>query len=149
MDKKPLDISPPHKKICLRAATEEDIPPLSACVQDAIFRSCDSSWQPERHCFSLLLNRFCWEDASSQAQRILSSLRFQGVLRVQAKGLEKCAGGFLHLLAIGFEAGVETPGGQVALHFADDAQIRLEVEALEAELRDIGDAWPARQQPAH
>jgi hypothetical protein len=54
----------------------------------------------------------------------------------------------LSLLAIGFEAG-EAPGGRITLTFSGDVTIQLEVECVEAELRDLGPAWPTRHKPEH
>jgi hypothetical protein len=54
----------------------------------------------------------------------------------------------LVLLAVTFEAGDE-PSGAVLLNFAGGAAIRLEVECIEAELRDLGAVWHASSKPAH
>ena len=54
----------------------------------------------------------------------------------------------LSLLAIGFEAG-DAPSGQVTLTFSGGVSIQLEVECLEAEMRDLGPAWSTRNKPDH
>ena len=54
----------------------------------------------------------------------------------------------LSLLAVSFEP-AEPPGGHVRLTFSGDASIRLEVECIEAELKDLGPAWSARLKPKH
>ena len=54
----------------------------------------------------------------------------------------------LALLAITFEA-AEDPSGVVMLHFAGGAAVRLDVECIEAELRDLGAAWGTRAKPVH
>ena len=54
----------------------------------------------------------------------------------------------LALLAVSFEP-AEAPAGSVTLHFADGAAIRLEVECIEAELKDLGPAWQAKSMPRH
>ncbi len=54
----------------------------------------------------------------------------------------------LSLLAVGFEAGA-TPAGHVLLHFAGGGAIRLDVECIEGELRDLGPTWQTRHRPDH
>ena len=54
----------------------------------------------------------------------------------------------LSLLAIGFEAG-EDPSGKVVLYFAGDVTVQLDVECIEAEMRDLGPAWRTRNKPEH
>jgi hypothetical protein len=54
----------------------------------------------------------------------------------------------MNLLAIGFEA-VDAPGGHVTLVFSGGAAVRLQVECIEAQMRDLGPRWPCDKQPAH
>ena len=54
----------------------------------------------------------------------------------------------LSLLAIQFEAG-EAPSGTVTLTFSGGVIIQLEVECVEAELRDLGPSWVTRNKPDH
>ena len=56
--------------------------------------------------------------------------------------------GALELLAINFEP-AELPGGYVTLIFAGGGAIRLNVEFIEAELRDLGPIWKTRAKPEH
>ena len=52
------------------------------------------------------------------------------------------------LLSIDFEPG-EAPGGVVLLRFAGDADLRCEVECIDAALADLSAPWPAKSAPAH
>ncbi len=54
----------------------------------------------------------------------------------------------LSLLAIRFEE-KDVPSGVVTLIFAGGGAIRLRVECIEAELRDLGAAWKAARAPDH
>lgn len=45
--------------------------------------------------------------------------------------------------------GAEDPAGKVRLDFAGGGAIELEVECIEAELKDLGAAWRARRVPNH
>ena len=37
----------------------------------------------------------------------------------------------------------------MTLHFADGGAIRLHVECIEAELKDLGPVWQAKSKPQH
>ena len=71
------------------------------------------------------------------------------VLGAQVQGLDhKDKGAVAELLAVRFEPG-DPPQGQVTLEFAGGGAIRLNVECIEAELRDLGPVWQARSKPKH
>jgi hypothetical protein len=52
------------------------------------------------------------------------------------------------LLAVRFEPS-DPPGGHIHLIFAGDFTLRLQIECIEAELRDLGGVWRARAMPRH
>ncbi len=54
----------------------------------------------------------------------------------------------LNLLAVTFEA-TDDPSGTVTLVFSGGAAIRLDVECLECQLRDLGPVWETSSAPAH
>ena len=54
----------------------------------------------------------------------------------------------LSLLAVSFESS-DPPAGSIILRFADSAAIRLDVECIEAELKDLGPVWRAASMPKH
>jgi hypothetical protein len=54
----------------------------------------------------------------------------------------------LNLLGILFEQ-TTTPAGVVTLTFSGGATIRLEVECVDAQLRDLGARWKTRNKPGH
>ena len=54
----------------------------------------------------------------------------------------------LSLLAIRFDEG-EAPSGKVTLIFSGDVVIQLDVECVEAEMRDLGPSWSTRRKPEH
>ncbi len=55
----------------------------------------------------------------------------------------------MSLLAIEFEPATEPPEGYVTLHLAGGGAIRLHVECIEGELRDLGSAWETVRRPEH
>jgi hypothetical protein len=125
----------------LHALDREGLAVLSAHMQDACVRREDVQWLPGQNRFVLGALRYDWIGAKHGLdERVGSVLRFDRVLRVSHIGLpepEKV----LNLLGVTFEK-TDAPSGMVFLAFGDGALVRLEVECLEAELRDVG---PRRQ----
>lgn len=137
----------------LLALDEEDLAVVSSHLQDAVVRVGDIVYLPSQKRFAAVLNRFDWESASESGakdfQRRRTALRFDRVLSAKHKDLRPDAGDrVLSLLAISFEAG-DAPSGLITLTFSGDISIQLEVECLEAELRDLGPAWSTRHKPEH
>ena len=142
-------------RLRLVALDTEDLAVLSAHVQDAVLKVGDISWMAGEKRFVLAMNRFAWEadpGASGRRrsyQRRRSALHFDRVESVRSAGLDREATEtVLELLAISFEPR-ESPSGDVVLHFAGGATIRLAVECLEAQLTDLGPAWSTPHAPRH
>ena len=140
----------------LLALDAEDLQVMSAHLQDAVLRVADIAYVPAEKRFAMIANRFDWEgvnDAKGGAkkgfQRRRSALRFDRVLGVQIQGVEQNAkDAVLELLAVQFEE-ADTPGGHVTLTFAGGGAIRLHVECIEAEMRDLGPVWKTKLKPVH
>ncbi len=134
----------------LVALDREGLGVISAHAQDSCLRRADMRWLPERKRFLLSAMRFDWAGAKEgRSERIGSVLRFDRVLNVSQLGLDgRDEGSVLNLLAVTFEK-TDPPSGMVLLAFADGAIVRLAVECLEAELRDIGPRVPAQECPGH
>jgi hypothetical protein len=137
----------------LIAFDEEDLAVVSSHLQDAVLRVADMAYLPSQRRFAVVLNRFNWEKAGDGPdagfERCRTALRFERVLGAQLQNLRPAVGErVLSLLSVSFEAG-EPPSGYVTLIFSGDASIRLQVECIEAELKDLGPAWKARSQPQH
>jgi hypothetical protein len=78
-----------------------------------------------------------------------TALRFERILKAQVSGIDlRTKGHVLSLLAIQFTPTAQ-PAGIVTLTFSGQAAIRLEVECIEAELKDLGPAWEASRAPSH
>ena len=85
-------------------------------------------------------------------ERVRSALQLSGVLKVQARGLKRGAPeALVCLLAVNFEpsGAEEDPSGVVVLHFAGNADLRVEVECLDAALADVSAPWPTPRRPGH
>ncbi len=135
----------------LGAFGADDLGIISALCQDAVTQVGDLRFDPRRHEFALLLNRFRWENRTSAPERVRAGLLFRGVMAVKVQGIDRSeAGMILSLLSIGWEAGADG-AGRVVLTFAGDGAIALEVEALDATLRDLTRPWtaPSGRAPAH
>ena len=139
----------------LIALDTEDLQVLSAHLQDAVLRVGDMAYVPAQKKFAAVANRFDWERAvdgagkSKDYARRRVALRFDRVLGAQVQNIRLAAEDqVLELLAIRFEEG-EAPEGYVTLVFAGDGAVRLHVECIEAELRDLGPSWQTRRKPEH
>jgi len=135
----------------------DDLAVLSAHLQDALVRVGDLAWLPAERRFAAVGNRFDWADALKQGTsnasapylRRQAGLRFERVRGAQLLGIDvRRKDAILSLLAIAFEPS-EPPAGFVTLRFADGAGIRLQVECIEAELKDLGPVWRAASMPKH
>ena len=116
-------------------------------MQDAVLKLGDLGYSAKKKQFALVANRFAWE--ADERQRRRAGLHFDRVLAVKAHKIRQGdKDAVLELLAITFEAG-EAPSGSIVLAFAGGATIRLEVECIEASLKDLGPAWATPYQPSH
>jgi hypothetical protein len=145
--------APAMTPLKLIALDEEDLAILSSHLQDAVVRVEDIAYLPVQKRFAAVLNRFDWEKATVEGgeayQRRRTALRFDRVLGAKLKNIKLTARErILSLLAVSFEPG-EAPSGMVTLFFSGDASILLEVECIEAELKDLGPVWRTRSKPQH
>lgn len=136
----------------LIALDAEDLAVLSAHLQDAVVRAADMTYLKAEKRFATLANRFDWEGlvASSGADqtRRRCGLRFERVLGAKVSGFQPGNDAVLSLLAIAFEP-TDPPGGVLTLTFSGNAAIRLDVECIEGELKDLGAAWQVQSRPQH
>jgi hypothetical protein len=123
----------------LVALDREGLEVISAHVQNTCIKRSDMAWLPRERRFVVAGMRYDWVGAKTgPAERVSSVLRFDRVLRVSQLGLgEKTRDDVINLLAVSFEK-TDPPAGMIILAFADGALLRLEVECVEAELRDMG-----------
>jgi len=146
---------PPMQELKLVALDAEDLAVLSAHLQDAVLRVADMTYQRRAKRFAAIANRFDWECAAKAAggkqafMRRRSGLRFERVLDAKISDIDlDDKDAVLSLLALRFEPAT-APGGYVTLLFSGGGAIRLEVECIEAELRDLGAVWTTDRRPGH
>ena len=139
----------------LIALDKDDIKVVSAHVQDAIVKVGDIFWQSRDHRFVMALNRFDWVSAvdakgqSANYRRCRTALRFERVNACKCRNLNQSdKNALLNLLAVEFSEN-NAPAGVVSLIFSGGGVIRLDVECLEAELADLGEAAAVALCPDH
>ena len=134
----------------LIALDGEDLAVISANVQDSIVRRDEMTYLSAQNRFALGAWRYDW--AASEAgrkERVGAVLRFERVMKVAQTGLSGLKpDAKLNLLAVSFDEH-DPPAGTVTLTFSGGAAVRLEVECLEGELRDIGPRREVSACPGH
>ena len=140
----------------LIALDDEDLKVFSANLQDAILKVEDMAFIPGERRFAAVMKRFNWLGSDhkhggngSCYERRQCALRFEKVRHAQFRNLAlDRPKDVLELLAISFQAS-QAPQGFVTLIFAGGSAIRLQVDCIEAELRDLGPAWATSCKPEH
>jgi hypothetical protein len=141
---------PVAEPLKLIALDDTDLQVISAHLQDAVLRAGDVAFRPKEKRFVLAARRYDWEGAQSgHKRRRLAALHFERVTAVQSVKIDpRATEAILNLLAVTF-AQSESPAGEVTLHFSEGAAIRLTVECVEAQMKDLGPMWETQSQPDH
>lgn len=130
---------------------------FAALLQDAVFPITEMTYAKTRRRFALLLNRFRWEDrdaadrAGRKYERVQSLLVFEDVLSVQTSGIDRGdKDTVLSLLDLQFTPGADGMGTMTLL-LAGDGAIALNLESLDATLRDTTRPYfaPSGKAPNH
>ena len=141
----------------LLALDAEDLGVLAIQLQDAIVHMGEMAYVEREKRFALLCNRFDAADAPQEKRRGAgftrrrAGLRFERVLGVKVSGIDRTnSKRFLVLLSVMYESlDGQEPEGHITLVFAGGGAVRLHVECIEAELKDLGAAWRTSRKPAH
>lgn len=142
-----------YKPLRLMAADHEDIEIVSSVMQDAVLKVADMAYLRAERRFALVANRFVWEEGVSKKAgpfiRVRTGLHFDDVSAVRAKNIRQDApSAVLSFLAARFEPS-EDGAGTVYLEFSGGGQIALDVESVNASLKDMSDPWRTRNKPEH
>jgi len=119
----------------------DDVPVISALMQDAVVRVDDIAYDARTRRFALVGNRFCWE--KKEALRARTALRAECVTRAQRKNWPARGDAVLSLLAI------RADERGLTLDFSGGACVRLETECVDLLLEDLGGPWGAKAVPRH
>jgi hypothetical protein len=142
--------APTPTDLKLIALDGEDLAVISAHLQDAFVRREEISYLAAQKRFALAAHRYDWAAyVEGRRERVGAVLRFDRVLKVSQIGVSALRPeARLNLLAVSFDER-DPPSGVVTLTFSGGAAIRLEVECLESELRDIGPREKVETCPGH
>ena len=132
------------EQLKLIAFDADDLAVISAHVQNASLKVQDMAYMPGQKRFAAVASRLDWtclidDQPQPRQTRFLSALRLDRVLGAKVTGIDlNRKDETLTLLALQFAAkAADDPEGFVTLFFADGGAIRLHVECIEAELRDL------------
>ena len=136
-------------QIKLFAKNAKDLKVIAALCQDSIGTLENIRRNKKDKSFSVLINRFKWENINQLKENKGSPLRvetvlfFRWVLSVKSRGLNKKGlGKYFYLLDINYKSvdGINN----VVLIFSGNVEIFLEVEYLEAFMKDVGKVYYAK-----
>ena len=145
----------------VRAETLDDLEVVSSMLQDAIVPISETIFQPSRHWFVMMTQRFRWEGSPTLLparepdegeveksrvafERILCAVRMENVTDVRSIGIDLAdRGQVLELLSL------HVTDAHLDLAFAGDKTIRLVTGKLSVHAEDIGEAWPTTRRPSH
>ena len=137
------------KPLRLLAEDADDLAVISAALQDAVTRIGDIRFERRARRLTIAFNRFRWEAADGDGERVLSGFQLGGVQNVRARNLRREArDAVLELLAMTFEP-AGAPGGRITFAFADGGDLAVEVECIDAALADLCQPWRAPHRPGH
>lgn len=147
-------------KLKLLALDHEDLEVISAHMQDAVLCVADMTYLPAEKRFIVITSRFNWLKANENGASAMSkdkkalerrraALHFDRVMGAQVQNLNLSSKDrALELLAITYEMDND-PEGFIMLTFAGGGAVRLHVECIEAELKDLEAVWQAQSLPQH
>lgn len=143
------------RPLALIAQEADDLPVLSALLQDAVFPLREMAYVRARRRFAILLSRFRWEDrAKAEVQRrsyerVQSLLVVHDVLAVRTTGFDPSAKEAVKsLLGLNFTP-TQDGAGKLTLTLSGGEAISLEIETLDATLRDVTRPHLAKSVPDH
>jgi hypothetical protein len=134
----------------LVALDQEDLAVISAHLQDAEVRVADLAYLPHERRFAFVAQRFDWETSPNESpRRRLTGLHFERVMGVRCRGVERDKPDtLLNLLGVTFDQ-TDAPSGTATLLFENGSAIQLDLECIEAQMKDLGPVWPCSKRPTH
>ncbi len=129
------------ERLTLLGQGPEDLPAMSALLQDATLRAPDIAWDQRARRLALLVNRYRWE--AGGGSRVRCALRIETVEAVQRQKWPADPEVVLNLLSLAQD------GDYLVLTFAAGAAIRAKVEVVEVVLEDIAAPWATGRMPQH
>ncbi len=131
------------KALNIGAFDKRDLEIVSSVIQDSILPTNEIKWLPNSDKLALLVNRFRWEDKDlelsqgKRVERVRSLLMISHVKSVSSSGFSpKQKDKVLSILSISFD-GDDGGFGNILIILSGNGGIRVEVDALEMNLRDV------------
>ena len=129
------------KALNIGAFDKRDLEVVSSLIQDSILPTSEIKWLSNSDKLAILINRFRWEDTKlsqgKNLERVRSLLMINHVKNISSSGFSpKQKDRILSILSISFD-GVEGGSGSVLIVVSGNGGIRVEVDALEINLRDV------------
>jgi len=128
-------------RLTLLGQGPEDLPAISALLQDATLRAVDLGYDRRARRLALLVNRYRWE--AGGRSRVRAALRIETVLAVQRLHWPATPDAVLDLLSL------TRHDDFLVLTFAGGAALRARVEVVDVVLEDIAAPWPTAREPRH
>ena len=132
-----------EKALNIGAFDTSDLEIVSSLIQDSILPASEIQWLPNSDKLALLVNRFRWEDKDIElsqgktVERVQSLLMISHVKSVASSGFfQKQKDKVLSILSISFD-GDDGGFGNVLIILSGNGGIRVGVDALEINLRDV------------
>ena len=145
------------KALNIGAFDQRDLEVVSSLIQDSIFPASEIKWLSKADKLALLINRFRWEDTvlaqsrDRKAERVQSLLMISHVKSIASGGFSpKQKDKVLSILSISFD-GDDGGFGNVLMILSGNGGIRVGVDALEINLRDVTMPYiaPSGRSPEH
>ncbi len=132
----------------LTAFDADDLPVLSAQMQDAVLKVGDMVFDKKRKTFACVANRFAWDALPAKTRR-RSGLRINHVLAARRlHPMAVTASTILSVLSLSFVAR-DTVSGTLTLQFSGGHALAFDVDSLDIQLDDLGPAWGTDLAPDH
>ena len=132
-----------EKALNIGAFDKSDLQIVSSLIQDSILPANEIKWLPNFDKLALLVNRFRWEDKDLElshgkiVERVQSLLMISHVKNISSSGFSpKQKDKVLSILSISFD-GDDGGFGNVLIILSGNGGIRVGVDALEINLRDV------------
>ncbi len=129
------------ERLTLLGQSADDLPAISALLQDATLRAEDLAFDRRGRRLVLLVNRYRWE--SSIPSRVRAALRLETVGAVQRQNWPTTPETVLNLLSLSQD------GDWLVLTFAAGASLRARAEVVEVILEDMAPPWETGRVPQH
>ncbi len=129
------------ERLTLLGQSADDIPAISALLQDATLRNADLGFDRRGRRLVLLVNRYRHEAGGGSRARC--ALRIEAVAAVQRRHWPSDPAAVLALLAVTLN------GDYLTLDFCGGAALRARIEVPELLLEDLARPWPTARVPRH